>query len=59
MFFGALNSFHGSVGVDFCHAACVENNNSKTHTVPISVNGEVDWGNDIIRNAYRKTQCTK
>jgi len=31
----------------------------KTHTVPISVNGEVDWGNDIIRNAYRKTQYTK
>jgi len=55
MFFRAFNSLLGSVGANFSHVV-LKKNNSKTHTVPISVNGEVDWGNDITHIIKHNTQ---
>jgi len=43
----------------YVRSTAMRPNNSEIHTVPISVNGEVDWGNDIIKNAHHKTQYTK
>jgi len=58
MFFRAFSSLHGSVGANFSYVVLTIIIVKHTQSI-ISVNGEVDWGNDIIKNAYRKTQYTK
>ena len=55
MFFRAFNSLHGSVGANFSNVVL----KIIIVTVSIYVNGEVHWANDIITNAYHKTQYTK
>jgi len=49
MFFRAFNSLHGFAGTNFSHV--VLKIIIVKHTVPLSVNGEVDWGNDIINKS--------
>jgi len=55
MFFRAFNSLYGSVGANFSHV--VLKIIIVKHTHPISVNGEVDWGNDK-HNTQNEINCT-
>ena len=48
MFFRAFNSLYGSIGANFSRIV-LKIIIAKTHTVLISVNGEVKWSNDIIK----------
>jgi len=57
MFFRAFNSLYGSVGANFSRIV-LKIIIAKTHTVHISVNGEVKWSNDIIKTHIIK-QYTK
>jgi len=47
MFFRAFNSLHGSIGANF--SPVVLKIIIVKHTNPVSVNGKVDWGNDITK----------
>ena len=60
MFFRAFNSLLGSVGANFCHVVLnIIIVKYKQSLFLWTARWIMDWGNDIIKNAYHKTHYTK